>query len=301
MYALASKGFGKKAVDLNKKDFYDGKTGGQKFTAKGKTSTGVEWEANTHQGEKETKTVKVTIPVDSKCKLACEIKDKAATELTASIDLGSGMDLELKVPNPDLTALAGTDMNATFNYKTADFSVESAFKVYNGGFDLVKGGFGGCAAVAFDCPGLDGFKLALKPSITLGETKTIVGDVMFGYDAKDYSFAVVGAHASFNGKAANNYSLRGFFKATSSTNVAFEVDNVGFKAAKAGYGAVQEDPKGGFAMKIGADYKINSSTTAKVKFSGSTPEFAVKCALDNGNVVFANSGANFGMVYTLEA
>jgi len=36
------------------------------------------------------------------------------------------MDLELKIPNPDLTALAGTDMNATFNYKTADFSVESA-------------------------------------------------------------------------------------------------------------------------------------------------------------------------------
>jgi len=113
MYALASKGFGKKAVgayphrtsvgrashqltlisrfiDLNKKDFYDPSTGGQKYTAKGKTSTGVEWEANTHQGAADSKTVKVTIPVDSKCKLACEIKGATSTELTASIDLGSG-------------------------------------------------------------------------------------------------------------------------------------------------------------------------------------------------------------------
>ena len=148
--------------------------------------------------------------------------------------------------------------------------------------------------------GLDGFKLALKPSITLGDSKTIVGDVMFGYDAKDFSVAAVGAYASFDGKAANNMSLRGFFKATSSTNVAFEVDNVGFKAARPGYGAVKADAKG-MSMKIGADYKINSSTTAKIKFVGDKPEFAVKCALDGGNVVFANSGANFGMVYTLEA
>jgi len=108
---------------------------------------------------------------------------------------------------------------------------------------------------------------------------------------------------------------------TNPNPLAVEVDNVGFKAARPGYGAVKADAKG-MSMKIGADYKINSSTTAKIKvspfchvftislyltsvvllqFVGDKPEFAVKCALDGGNVVFANSGANFGMVYTLEA
>jgi hypothetical protein len=302
MYALASKGFGKKAVDLNKKDFYDA-SASTKYTAKGKTSTGVEWEANQSSGvdkkgaDKNSQTMKVTIPVDGKIKVACELDGVAKSTLTVNVDLGSGLDWEGAFSNPDINDLKGAlgGLENKLNYKTADFSVEGAFKVDP------AGGMGAAAAIAMDMPGLDGFKVALKPAMTTGADASKTVDVMLGYDAKDFSIAALGGYASAGEKAAKNVSLRAFFKASGDLNLAAEYDSTGFKGGKPGYGKVEF--KDSTAFKIGAEYKINSSTTAKYKFDAGnkTGQYCIKCALDSGNVILSNSGSDWGMVYTLEA
>ena len=54
------------------------------------------------------------------------------------------------------------------------------------------GGVGAAAAIATDLPGLDGFKVALKPAVTTGDKANKTVDVMLGYDAKDFSIAALG-------------------------------------------------------------------------------------------------------------
>jgi|ERR1711981_206299 len=279
MYALYSKSFAKKAVDLNKKEFFDDKQKGTKITAKGKAG-GVEYEANADQ---ENGDCKVTMPVDDKCSVAVKVAG-SNSEVECKIGVADGMDLTLITKNPDLANAAGMNLSGKFNYVTSAYAVESEFNLLGCG-----GSPNGCAGITMDCPGLDGVVLGLKP----GNSKGFACPISLGYAGSGFDLAFVcNAALVANKPALNGASFRGLFKVNDSTNLAFEVDH-------------ENEKKTG--MKLGLDYKISGSTSMKAKATfkdGScSNDFSFKTALDGkSNLVLASQGlVKHSFTYTLEA
>jgi hypothetical protein len=297
MYALYSKSFAKKAVDLNKKEFFDEKQAGTKITAKGKAG-GVEYEANSDQAKGDCK---VTMPVDDKCSVSVKVESSNNSEVEAKLAVADGMDLTLIAKNPDLSKAGDLNLSGKFNYVTSAYSVESEFNLLNGGFKP-----GASAGITMDCPGLDGVVLGLKPGFTPGNTG-VACPIALGYAGSGFDLAFVGGAALVDNKPAlTGASFRGIFKVNGSTSLAFEVDHALYKMGKAGHDDFKKCDASN-SMKLGLDYKISGSTSMKAKatFGGAAPAYdlSFKTALDGkSNLVFASQGLKtHSMTYTLEA
>lgn len=311
MYGLFSKGFGKKATDLNKKNFYDAKKGDFQFTAKGKTSNGVEYETNNHNNND----VKITVPVDDKCKISVKTEGTEKSEVEAKVDLGSGMNLTLNAANPDMNAKEITKVTGGLDYQTSTFSVESKFTAFDGpsiakaGGDFSKAGTHGLsAAIAMDLPGFDGFKVAVTPSMGLGNG-AINLPFAVGYEASDFQVHFLGGCSLVDGApTVTTAALKGYFKANSDVNVGFELEHAAFGAGKSkdAFASFSKLEKATATYKIGADYKLDGNTTLKGKLTYDGSGRSLDFGLTSGAVGFtmglpAGGKAAYGFSYTLEA
>jgi len=309
MYALYSKGFAKKATDLNKNDFKE-ENQTFKLTTKAKSADKVAFEGNVSDNAKKADKIadmKFTVPVDDS--FSASIKTTSGKETIASCEFKFDANLKLTAEITDfkLPDVMGTKkMVGTAEYVTESFSVEA--KACKG-----AGGSGAMAALAFDCPGLEVVRVGVQPALVLND-KNMNLNLGFAHEDKDYQLAAtMGTCNLIQGeKALTGCSVRGWFKVSDSVSVAAEFDHVAKMKAgrevwdKAGNAGDDE----GNTFKFGVEYKINPSTTSKVKVtsSGAEPAFDVslKTALEGKSnavvcVKLQNDKPQFGLNYTLEA
>jgi len=328
MYALYSKSFTKKAVDLNKKEFDDGSKMAHKLTMKTKTSDKVEFESNV--SDKPDGDVKFTVPIDSSFKVGLKATATKDSEMDTEFKLDSNTTIKATLKNGsgmDTAVLTGG-----VDYATEAFSVEGSFGIYDGAcvakcnkdlkVDTVTlgtmGNTGASAAFAFDCPGAECVKVGLQPGFSLFETYKKEGDknvkdkidavLNLNYsaalEAKDYQIAVTGGFANLNKTATfAGVGLKGWFKYSDSLQCAVEADMAG--AAKMQKSMYQKAGKGdgSTSLKLGLDYKLADKTNFKGKLtmvkaadakSAGAPvvDLALKTALEGKST--ATTFVNFG-------
>merc|ERR1711959_176061 len=138
MYALYSKGFGKKAQDLNKREFNGGKCDYQLIT-KATTADKTAFESNVDNGGAD-KFVKFTVPVDSSFKVGVKAFGDKKTEVDADFKFDDNLTLRSTVTNLD-PSLNDKSMKVTAgaDYVTEAFSVEAALTLMNKGAYLHNG------------------------------------------------------------------------------------------------------------------------------------------------------------------
>merc|ERR1711988_39644 len=327
MYALYSKAFAtKKAVDLNKKDFYA--KNNYKVTAKGKSSTGIEFEANASDDNKADLTI--TVPVDDQFTVKLKTEASQDTEVTAELQATDAAKVSITAANPDLET-AAMKVTGGIEYLDPAFSVDTSFCLYDGAGAVQakadKKGFyftgtsGLSAAIAFDAPMLDGVVLGLQPSFgATTEGKTVFNmPVSFGYAAKDFGLAFTGGVAlkQADGKSSpvpTSAGLKGWFKVNDPPTLGFEVDNVFEKVNdKATFEALKSlgEKDSPFTMKLGGEYKLTPSTTGKLRLTYTEKDklkydAALKMALEgksslSAGISLTKDKPSIGLALNLEA
>merc|ERR1711998_818992 len=128
MFALYSKAFAKKAVDLNKKDFKD-KDNEVKVVAKSTTACGVEYEGTvaTTSADDKTKQVgemTVKLPVDSKCNVKLGANKDGAGSVEAEVQASDAAKVTLTYEKD-----GGNSVSGGLEYLDKQFSVETKFKL----------------------------------------------------------------------------------------------------------------------------------------------------------------------------
>lgn len=325
MYALFSKGFGKKAADMNKKEFLDTKPGAdRKVTVKGSTSTGVGYEFNTNPSDSRYSDVSVSLPVDPKCSITVKNESSVskegaqefANEVEAAINVASGMDLTLNFENLNIDHTQ-TTVKADFNYQTEAFSLEIKSNIN----DPKASNRGFSAAFATDIPveAAAGFKAGIQVGKDFDKVMNFLAGV--SYDAKDFSLAVKGAVGARNnvkdeGLTLLNPTLLGLYKINASSSIAFEIVNQQSKAPKDAWGAHAQEQdkdgnpvagKNGMKITVGGDYKLNDTHKLKYKYTtGNTADLAITSNLGGGaslssQLSLGGKGTAYGFVYTLDA
>jgi len=322
MYALYSKGFAKKATDLNKNDFKDAHT--FKLTTKAKSADKVAFEGNVSDNSDVAKMadMKFTVPIDDSFSASikttsgglvknektgeqeekgkettatCEFKFDANLKLTAEVT-------DFKLPNVQ----ESKKILGSAEYVTESFSVEA--KVCK-----AKGASGAMAALAFDCPGLEVVRVGVQPAVDLNDKDPDINlNFGFAHEDKDYQLAATMGTCKLlrTEKALTGCSVRGWFKVSDSVSVAAEFDHVAKMKAGREAWETAKPTKEGNSFKFGVEYKINPSTTSKVKVTsaGAKPTFDVslKTALEGKSnavvcVKLEGDKPQFGLNYTLEA
>merc|ERR1712070_272203 len=118
MYTVFSKGFAKKATDLNKRDFLDKYS--QKITAKSSNAlTTFELEASDtpDRDTKEYNDAKLTVgvPVDDMFTVSLCHKGNGESEVSTAVKLSDAASMTVAIENPDL-GLATTSACVDFTY-----------------------------------------------------------------------------------------------------------------------------------------------------------------------------------------
>lgn len=338
MYALYSKSFAKGAVDLNKRDFYDGFS--KKLTSKGKVD-GVEFEVNISdkpnakaQNALDDADATVTVPVDDSFSVAFKAKAcKAQPDVTVTgkLKVSDALSAEISAKNFD-TDFAKTEVSGAFTYLDPAFSVEGKFGAFDGpkGFNnpdkkynMASGTLGLSAAIAMDCPFAEGVTVGVQPSFGYGSYKkedsssanALVFNMPFavGGGNKDFQLAFVGGLAMNPGAkpAISSGGLKGLYNINSDLQVAFEVDQQYYKMERELYkaGKVLEE----FNFKVGTQYKVSDSVTAKAKYTlngesksivdvAATQKFSGKCSATlSCKFDAAEDKPSIGLTYNLEA
>merc|ERR1711939_993653 len=322
MYALYSKGFGKKAQDLNKREFNGGKCDYQLIT-KATTADKTAFESNVDNGGAD-KFVKFTVPVDSSFKVGVKAFGDKKTEVDADFKFDDNLTLRSNV--------------------TEAFSVEAALTLMNKGAYLhngtTKGDTGASVAVAANCPGLDWLRVGFQGGFAM-RADAGVGintNVAFAHVTKEYELAAQLSAADLTSGGLNfaGASIRGWFNASDKLKIAAEIDAVGTTCtlgrdmfatpsdeatvraatpgeAKAKDDAVKKLGLGSQKIQIGSEYGLNGSTTLKGKVTTTSAldkvgvDVAVITKLDgksSATFTLQNKGGDqtkFGFAYTLEA
>merc|ERR1711977_648906 len=230
MYALFSKGFGKKAQDLNKKEFDDGKTRqeggtGAKFITKATTADKTAFESNvTAKGEAD---VKFTVPVDSNFKVGVKAYQNKDTEVDVDFKFDDNLTLKSTVKNLDPTLSDKTmKITAGADYVTEAFSVESSFTLCDEGAFFSQGKTGGAVAFATSCPGMDWLRVGVQAGFAQqSEGVGINTNVAFAHATKEYELAAqLSVGDLLNKHQLAGGSLRGWFNASNAMQIAAEVD-----------------------------------------------------------------------------
>jgi len=295
MYALYSKGFGKKAQDLNKREFNGGKCDYQLIT-KATTADKTAFESNVDNGGAD-KFVKFTVPVDSSFKVGVKAFGDKKTEVDADFKFDDNLTLRSTVTNLD-PSLNDKSMKVTAgaDYVTEAFSVEAALTLMNKGAYLhngtTKGDTGASVAVAANCPGLDWLRVGFQGGVAM-RADAGVGintNVAFAHVTKEYELAAQLSAADLTSGGPNfaGASIRGWFNASDKLKIAAEIDAVGTTCtlgrdmfatpsdeatvraatpgeAKAKDDAVKKLGLGSQKIQIGSEYGLNGSTTLKGK------------------------------------
>merc|ERR1711990_667049 len=294
MYALYSKGFGKKAQDLNKREFNGGKCDYQLIT-KATTADKTAFESNVDNGGAD-KFVKFTVPVDSSFKVGVKAFSDKKTEVDADFKFDDNLTLRSTVTNLD-PSLSDKSMKVTAgaDYVTEAFSVEAALTLMNKNAYLhngtAAGDTGASVAVATNCPGLDWLRVGFQGGVAMrGDAGVGINtNVAFAHVTKEYELAAQLSAADLTG--GRNFagaSIRGWFNASDKLKIAAEVDAVGTQctlgrdmfatpsdaatvsAATPGdaskkEAAVKKLGLGSNKIQIGSEYSLNGSTTLKGK------------------------------------
>merc|ERR1711959_570417 len=287
MYALFSKGFGKKAQDLNKKEFYDAKTK-LKLITKATTADKTTFEGNVAQ--EGSNDVKFTVPVDANLKIGVKAVDNHDVEIDGEFKFDDNLTLRSTVKNLDPT-FKDESMRITLgsDYVTESFSVETAACVYDtqGGkanataLGLLKcgneGKTGGSVAVAGACPGLDFLRVGFQGGLNFADKNgsaepNINANFACGHSAADYDLVATMGFGNLMSSDEPQFaggSLRGWFRASSSLQFGFEVDHVAKCIMQKDMYVKPKTGKGTDSTKfqLGTQYAINGSTTAKAKVS----------------------------------
>lgn len=321
-YALYSKAFAKKGVDLNKNDF----KGDEKFkvSAKGKAN-GVSFTCEASDKGKDGKyddaKIEIGMPVDDKFKVTLETTAAQKTTVTTEMDVMKGGALKLVASNPDIGNPTAMGLKGEFNYAEPSFSCETKFCLWDGPSvgKIAKdaktpffhtGTHGASAAFAFDMPGLDKVTLGLSPGIGFN-SKGNIGfqmPVSVGWASKDMSLAFVtgGLLAKYTAKDKDDKEVtkfkpdlacagvKGHFKLSDDMLLGFEADQTFYKLdSKALWTTKNADAKKeSQVFKAGLQYTASKDTTYKMKGTfdkkaGLDLDFSVKTALAGKNSVLA--------------
>lgn len=312
MFALYSKAFAKSAVDLNKKEFRDGKdaSGVGKLTAKA-SSGGVDYEVNL-KNVADDADFKVTIPVDEKFKASIKTTAKGDTELEFEVGLADGMKCTLTSSNPTLDKKC-PNTNVKVEYLDPAFSVESTIAVA-GKNGLNKKDMGFSAAIATACPGLEGVTIGFAPAIGLSKAKPNVNmpfAIGTGDKAKAAAFtAAVAAGGDLASLTPVACGLKGFFKVDDKTSVAAEIDYALHKLdGKVGWKPIEVGASSS-CFKAGVEFKASKAVTIKGKGTYEKHSFALdlaaKMALEGKSsftigASMSGDAPKVGFAYNLEA
>jgi len=340
MYALYSKSFTKKAVDLNKKEFDDGSAMQHKLTMKTKTSDKVEFESNV--SDKPDGDVKFTVPIDSSFKVGLKATATKDTEMDTEFKMDSNTTIKATLKNG--SSMGTAILTGGIDYVTEAFSVETSFGVLDGpclakcsktlGVKDVKfgtmGNTGASAAFAFDCPGAEFIKVGLQPGLCMVDKYKKEGDsnvadgmavaLNINYsaalEAKDYQLAVTGGFADVNTSAVfAGVGLKGWFKYSDVLQCAVEADMGGAKKMGKSMYSVADKGDRKTTIKLGLDYKVADKTNFKGKLTMSKAaegkptapvvDIALKTALEGKSTAttFVNFGGEkpkFGFTVTIE-
>lgn len=312
----AFKDFGKPAIDLQKKEFYDAKAT-KKATIKTKSADGVSFEAFA------TAENKSEVNLNFKDK-ELELKNKIDQAGTYTIDatvfkVADGIDLKACFVTPDATGKQAFFKTLTLgcDYKTADLNATGNLKI----------GFADDAAF-----GLKTFEfskaVAMKVSSDMNAGLSVAGMQKASGDKDGVHIPAIVAGCTFNsGDMKMACNLNGSFKSN---------EDYGFQAGKLtallsqqatketaiaasfafGKGAVKGDRAGwvdgdaavGVEIKLGSAYKLSDCATVKSKLTinakAPVVDFAWVQKFGNGSLTLSNQFAEthaFGVSYTLDA
>lgn len=320
MYALYSKGFGKKAVDLNKKEFYDGKAGAFKVTAKGKTADGVEYEGNVSQGHD----AKITLPITKELTASLKEEGGTKTELTAAYKVSDALKVTALL---NMDSKKGEAKKVTIDTEFVDpnFSVEGkivAFDALDGvpcekkESAMFTNTTGASAAIAFPVPGIDGVSFGLQPAVGFKTdgAMAFTAPLSLGYAGKDFQLALSSGlatnYAKEGGYLSTGVGFKGFFKKSSDLSFAFEVDSVNIELNKAVFDTSKDKNKASGARaaavtaKFGVEQKWSDTATVKAKATiagdSTTYDLSYKCCATSLGVNTDGKTFSYGLVYTLE-
>lgn len=303
MYALFSKGFGKKGGDLLKNDFKDDKFD-HKMTTKGKSADGTSFETNFSSDNKAD--FKVTHPVDDGLTFTLKTTSKQEVEATPELKFDDNLTVKATFKNPSKTG-SGIDIGA--NYVTKDFSAELEGCLTKKDWDFKSPGF--ALGIATDLPvGVDGLKLGLQPAFLAGDGGGMNAAVNLAYEQSDYQ---VGINTFLTGKAKDNNYLGGtecviWYKASDDLQIAGKYATSSFTKGKKLWETPEEKAKSSYSLVT--NYSLSKTQTAKAKVtlggSDTAYDFSLKTALEGKssatfNVMMKGSAApKFGFLYNLE-
>jgi hypothetical protein len=312
----AFKDFGKAAVDLQKKEFYD-KSAPQKATIKTKSADGVCFEASSTAGGKETKTELNLNFKDSELELKNKIQQDGTYTVDATVfKIADSIDLKAVFVTPASTGKEAFFKNITVgcDYKTADINASGSLKInLSDTAAFAYEGFEFSKAVAFKAADDLSLGCSVSGLTTAAENAVHIPSLIAGaaFKTGDMSLACT-LNGSF--KAGDKeYSFQAgkltallSHPVTTDTTIAASFA-FGKDSDKAGW--VNAAGTAGVEVKLGSSYKLSSDATVKSKLTVKGAEqpdldFAWIQKFGSGSLTLSQSfgGENaFGVSYTLDA
>lgn len=312
----AFKDFGKPAIDLQKKEFYDAKAK-HKATVKTKSADGVTFEAFTSadaKGEDNKAEINLNFK-DAELELKNKIDHKGTYTIDATVfKVADGIDLKACFVTPDCTGKQAffKDLSLGCDYKTADINASGALKISfakDQAFGVDKFEFS--KSVAFKASDDLNVGCAVN-SLTKDKDSLHVPAMIVGTTFKtgDMNLACF-LNGSF--KSDEDYGFQAgkltallSQQATKETTVA-----ASFAFGKSGdskSGWVDKSSDIGVEIKLGSSYKLSDCATVKSKLTiqnSGTPQvdFAWVQKFGNGSLSLSNKFDThaFGITYTLDA
>lgn len=306
MYALFSKGFGKKGSDLIKNDFKDDKFD-HKMTTKGKTADGTSFESNFSSNNEAD--FKVTHPVDDGLTFSLKTTSttsKKTVEAAPEMKFDDNLTVKATFKDPSSTG-SGVDINA--DYVTKDFSAQLEGNLSAGEWKFNEPGF--ALGIATDLPvGVDGLKLGLQPAVKLGEGSPLLNAaVNLAYEQSDYHVGI----NSFLSNDGGSFGLGGcecvvWFKASDDLQIAGKYEQSNKTKGKKAWDTPKTEDASKYSLVTCYNLSKTQTAKAKVVVGGDSPvyDFSLKTALEGKSSATFNvkmAGAEppkFGFLYNLE-
>jgi hypothetical protein len=320
----AFKDFGKAATDLNKKEFYDDKTGGKKATVKTKSADGVTFEGFVTGANKSELNLNFK---DKELELKNKINEKAQYTVDATLfAVADGVDATAVFVTPDKSGKEAffDSISLGAKYNTADLNGSGDCKISFAKDGMFKySGFELNGAASFQATGdltvgagCNGFSMNTegegdKAKAIMSARELKIGSI---FKAGDISVCA-GVNASFQGKEDYGFVPGGltasiFQKATPETSIAAEFGfargNVEDGTMK---GFVDKNQDLSVSVKLGSAYTLSDCATLKSKLTlgANAPalDFAWVQKLGKGTATFSqrlSEGSAFtsGISYTLD-
>jgi len=304
MYALFSKGFGKKGNDLLKNDFKDDKFD-NKMTTKGKAGDGTSFETNFSDDNKAD--FKVVHPVDDGLTFTLKTStDGKVTAVEATPEMKFDDNLTVKAVFKDPSATGGNiDIGA--NYITKDFSAELEGNLSKGEWKFGNAGFS--LGLAADLPvGVDGLKLGLQPGVGLGEKPNYNANVNLAFEQKDYHVGINTFLTNGSDNKIGGSELVVWYKAADNLEIVGKFAQATHKKGKKAWEAAPALKEKEQSFSLLTCYNLSKTQTAKAKVTvgaATKYDFSLKTALEGKssatfNVTMGADKPKFGFLYNLE-